>query len=88
MDIGEIFPFRIGMLGQVTHTRPIDGDAVGKVAEGDPHGLDAIAHRQEPLDVVVGNDDSHSGGSRLSRPFDAAATYRRGTGIGNVRPSG
>jgi hypothetical protein len=59
MDIGEIFPLRVGMLGEIAHARPVDCDAVGKIPEGDAHGLDAIAHRQEPLDVVVGDDDGH-----------------------------
>ena len=32
---------------------------LAKSRKATPHRLDAIAHRQEPLDVVVGDDDGH-----------------------------
>ncbi len=60
MDVGEILAFRIGMLREIAHARPVDGDAVGEIAERDPHRLDAVGHRQQPFHVIVGDDDGHA----------------------------
>jgi hypothetical protein len=73
MDIGEIFAPWIGMSGKIAHARTVDGAAIGKVAEGHAHGLDAILHRQQTLHVVVGNDDRHP----LLLPCRVRAVYRQ-----------
>ena len=99
MDIGEVFALGVGMLREVAHARPVDRDAVGEIAEGDPHRLDAVRHRQQPLHVVVGDDDGHARcflGPALSRnqaprlerlccaPLGNLRLRRQRTGAGTV----
>jgi hypothetical protein len=47
------------MLGDVPNARTIDGTSRGKIAKRDAHRFDAILHRQQPLHVIVGDDDGH-----------------------------
>ena len=47
------------MASEVAHPRPVDGDSAGEIPERHAHRLDAIRHREEPLHVVIGDDESH-----------------------------
>ena len=59
MDIGEIFAFRIGMLGKVAHARAVDSCSISEIAEGNAHRLNAVPHWQQPFHILIGDDDRH-----------------------------
>ncbi len=44
MDVCEMFALGIGVLGEVAHARAVDRGAIGKIAEGYAHRLNAIFH--------------------------------------------